>query len=257
MSITRSEDKPTVVLVHGAFADSSSWDGVVDLLLDDDFAVLALANPLRGVRADSGYLASVLDGVPGDLVLVGHSYGGMLIANAATGNDRVKALVFVGAFAPDAGESAAELAGRYKGSTLAETLKAVSLPDRGTDLYIAQDRYHAQFAADVSARVAKRMAATQRPIAAAALAEASETPAWRTIPSWFAFGTADRNIPVDALRFMAQRAGSQRTVELQGASHAVAASEAAAVAGLIGEAAGASASRANGRVDFESMGVGA
>ena len=257
MSITRSEDKPTVVLVHGAFADSSSWDGVVDLLLADGFAVLALANPLRGVRADSAYLASVLDGLPGDLVLVGHSYGGMLITNAATGNDRVKALVFVGAFAPDADESAAELAGRYEGSTLAETLKAVSLPDGGTDLYIAQDRYHAQFAADVSARVAKRMAANQRPIAAAALAEASGTPAWRTIPSWFAFGTADRNIPADALRFMAQRAGSQRTVELQGASHAVAASQAAAVAGLIGEAAGAAASRADGRVDFESMGVGA
>jgi pimeloyl-ACP methyl ester carboxylesterase len=237
MSITRPQDKPTVVLVHGAFADSSSWDGVVDVLLADDFAVLALANPLRGVRADSAYLAGVLDGLPGDLVLVGHSYGGMLIANAATGNDRVKALVFVGAFAPEAGESAEELAGRYEGSTLGATLNAVPLPDGGTDLYIAQDRYHAQFAADVSERVAKRMAATQRPIAAAALGEASGTPAWRAIPSWFAFGTADRNIPVDALRFMARRAGAQRTVELQGASHAVAVSEAAAVAGLIGEAA--------------------
>jgi pimeloyl-ACP methyl ester carboxylesterase len=248
MSITRTQDKPTVVLVHGAFADSSSWDGVVDLLLADDFAVLALANPLRGVRADSAYLTSVLDGLPGDLILVGHSYGGMLIANAATGHDRVKALVFVGAFAPEAGESAAELAGRYEGSTLAETLNAVSLPDGGTDLYIAQDRYHGQFAADVSARDAGLMAATQRPIAAAALGEASGTPAWRTIPSWFAFGTADRNIPVDALRFMAERAGSQRTVELQGASHAVPVSEPAAVAGLIGEAAAS-------RVAFERAGV--
>jgi pimeloyl-ACP methyl ester carboxylesterase len=256
MSITRTSRKPTVVLVHGAFADSSSWDGIVDLLLEDDFPVLAVANPLRGVRADSEYLASVLDGLPGDLVLVGHSYGGMLIANAATGNDRVKALVFVGAFAPEAGESAADLAGRYEGSTLAETLNAVSLPDGGTDLYIAQDRYHAQFAADVSVRVAERMAATQRPIAAAALAEASGTPAWRTIPSWFTFGTGDRNIPVDALRFMAERAGSQRTVELQGASHAVAVTEAAAIAALIGEAAEAAASRSNGRVDVERVEVG-
>jgi pimeloyl-ACP methyl ester carboxylesterase len=255
MSITRTSPRPTVVLVHGAFAGSSSWNGVVDLLLEDGFPVLAVANPLRGVRADSRYLDSVVHGLPGDLVLVGHSYGGMLIANAATGNDRVKALVFVGAFAPEAGESAAELAGRYEGSTLGETLKAVSLPDGGTDLYIAQDRYHAQFAADVPVGVAKLMAATQRPIAAAALAEASGTPAWKTTPSWFAFGTEDRNIPVEALRFMAERAGSRRTVELQGGSHAVAVTEAAAVAGLIGEA--AAAGRSDGRVDVERVGVGA
>ncbi len=255
MSITRTSPEPTVVLVHGAFAEASSWNGVVDLLLEEDFPVLAVANPLRGVRADSEYLASVLDGIPGDLVLVGHSYGGMLIANAATGNDRVTALVFVGAFAPDAGESAAELTGRYAGSTLEETLKAVSLPDRGADLYIAQDRYHAQFAADVPVRDAERMAATQRPIAAAALVEASGTPAWRTIPSWFAFGTADRSIPADALRFMADRAGSRRTLELQGGSHAVALTEAAAIAGLIREAAGASASRPDGRADAEPAGA--
>ncbi len=254
MSITRTSRKPTVVLVHGAFAESSSWDGVVDLLLADDFPVLAVANPLRGVRADSEYLAGVLDSLPGDFVLVGHSYGGMLIANAANGNARVKALVFVGAFAPDAGENAAELAGRYAGSTLEATLNAVSLPGGGTDLYIAQDHYHAQFAADVPVRVARRMAATQRPIAAAALAEASGTPAWETIPSWFAFGT-DRNIPVDALRFMAERAGSQRTVELEGGSQAVAVTEAAAVAGLIREAAGAAASRPDGREDAQPAGL--
>ncbi len=252
MNITRTSDKPVVVLVHGAFAESASWDGVIDALLDDDVPVIAVANPLRGVRADSEYLAGVLDGLPGDLVLVGHSYGGMLIANAATGIDRVKALVFVSAFAPEAGESAAELAGRFEGSTLGETLEAVSLPDGGKDLYIAQDRYHGQFAADVPVDVADRMAATQRPIAAAALAEASGTPAWRTVPSWFAFGTADRNIPVDALRFMAERAGSQRTVELQDGSHAVAVSRPQAVAALISEAARAAASRPDARVDVES-----
>ena len=257
MSLTRTAHRPTVVLVHGAFADSSSWNGVLGLLRTEGFPVLAVANPLRGVRADSAYLAALLDGLPGDLVLVGHSYGGMLIANAATGNDRVKALVFVGAFAPEAGESAAVLAARYEGSTLAEALTTVSLPDGGTDLYIAQDRYHAQFAADVPARDAELMAATQRPIAAAALAEASGMPAWATIPSWFAFGTADRNIPVEALRFMAERAGSQRTVELHGASHAVPVARAAAVAGLIGEAAGAAVSRADSLVDGDRAGVGA
>ena len=255
MNITRTSDKPVVVLVHGAFAESSSWDGVIAALLDDDFPVVAVANPLRGVRADSEYLAGVLDGLPGDLVLVGHSYGGMLIANAATGIDRVKALVFVSAFAPEEGESAAELAGRYEGSTLGETLEAVSLPDGGTDLYIAQDRYHGQFAADVPADVAERMAVTQRPIAAAALTEASGTPAWRTLPSWFAFGTADRNIPVDALRFMAERAGSQRTVELQDGSHAVAVTRPQAVAALISEAGRVAATRSDDPLDVERAGA--
>jgi pimeloyl-ACP methyl ester carboxylesterase len=168
VSITRTSHRPTVVLVHGAFAESSRWDGVVD----------------------------------------------------------VKALVFVGAFAPEAGESAAELTGRHAGSTPEETLDPVALPDGGTDLSIAQDRYPAQFAADVPVRVAERMAATQRPIAAAALAEA-------------------------------ERAGARRTVELPGASHAVAVSEAAAVAGLIREAAGATASRPDDRADVERVEVGA
>jgi pimeloyl-ACP methyl ester carboxylesterase len=217
--------------------------------------VIAVANPLRGVRADSEYLAGVLDGLPGDLVLVGHSYGGMLVANAAAGNDRVRALVFVSAFAPEAGESAAELSGRYGGSTLGETLDTVALPDGGTDLYIAQDRYHEQFAADVPVDVAERMAATQRPIAAAALAEASGTPAWKTVPAWFVFGTADRNIPVEALRFMAARAGSQRTVELQDGSHAVPVARPQVVAALIGEAARAAESRSDDRVDVERAGV--
>lgn len=237
MSITRTSHKPTVVLVHGAFAESSSWDGVVESLLADDFPVLAVANPLRGVRADSEYLASVLDGLPADLVLVGHSYGGMLIANAATGNDRVRALVFVGAFAPEAGESAGDLAGRYEGGTLGETLMAFDLPDGGTDLYIEQAKYRAQFAADVSEREAAQMAATQRPIAEAALAEPSGDPAWKTTPSWFVFGSEDRNIPVAAHRFMAERVGARRTVELEGGSHAIGLAQATAVAELVREAA--------------------
>jgi pimeloyl-ACP methyl ester carboxylesterase len=225
------------VLVHGAFAESSSWDRVVRLLLEDDFPALAVAVPLRGVKSDSAYLASVIDALDGDLVLVGHSYGGALISNAATNNPRVKALVYVGAFAPDEGESAAQLAGRYEGGTLGETLSAFPLADGNTDLYIRQDRYHAQFAADSSAADAAVMAVTQRPIVEAALNEPSGEPAWKTIPSWFVFGSEDKNIPVGAHRFMAQRAGSRRTVELEGGSHTVVIPEAATVVDLIREAA--------------------
>jgi pimeloyl-ACP methyl ester carboxylesterase len=242
MSITRnSPDKPTVVLVHGAFAESASWNGVIAELLKDGFPVLAVANPLRGVASDAEYLRSVLAGIEGGVICVGHSYGGCVISNGASGNDQVKALVFVGGFAPDVGESAAELAGRYEGGSLGETLAPVKLPDGSTDLYIRQDRYHAQFAADSSAHDAAIMAVTQRPIVESALNEASGEPAWRTIPSWFLFGSDDLNIPAAVQRFMAERAGSRRTVELAGGSHTVGIPEAAAVADLIREAAAASA----------------
>lgn len=257
MSTTRTTDRPTIVLVHGAFADSSGWDGVIERLLDDDLPVVAVANPLRGVRSDSAYLAGVLKSLPGEVVLVAHSYGGMLASHAATGSDNVKALVFVGAFAPDAGETAADLTARFEGSTLADAVEPIALADGTTDLAIAQDRFGAQFAADVPADLARSMAVTQRPIAAAALSEGSGTPAWKTIPSWFVFGTADRNIPVEALRFMAQRAGSRRTVEVEGASHAVAISQPQVVADLVREAAQATADAAIGRADRESAPVAA
>jgi len=237
MSLVPEGSTPTIVLVHGAFAESSSWDGVVRALLDDGFGVVAVANPLRGVGHDADHLRAVLAKIPGDIVLVGHSYGGTVITNAATGNDAVTALVYVGGFAPDEGETAADLAGKYEGGTLGETLTAVPLPDGAVDLYIVQDRYHDQFAADSSAGDAAIMAATQRPIAEAALNEPSAAPAWRSIPSWFVFGSEDKNIPVEAHRFMAERAGSRRTVELEGGSHAVAIPEAAAVVELIKAAA--------------------
>ncbi len=238
MTVTPTDaGRPTVVLVHGAFADSSSWNAVIDLLLGEGFPVVAVANPLRGVSSDSEYLASVLAGTNGDIVLVGHSYGGTVISNGATGNQRVKALVFIGGFAPDVGESSADLAGRYEGGTLGETLAPIPLPDGGTDLYILPDKYHDQFAADLSAHEAAVMAVTQRPIVESALNEASREPAWRAIPSWFLFGEADKNIPVEAHRFMAARAGSRRTVEVPGGSHSVAIPEAKAVFELIREAA--------------------
>lgn len=238
MNITTAvEGKPTILLVHGAFAESSSWNGVAAALLADGFPVLAVANPLRGVQHDAGYLRSVLAEVDGDVVLVGHSYGGTVITNGATGNTQVKALVYIGGFAPDTGESAADLAGRYEGGTLGETLATVKLPDGGTDLYIRQDRYRQQFAADSSADDAALMSVTQRPIVESALNEPSGEPAWRTIPSWFLFGTEDKNIPVAAHRFMAERAGSRRTVELAGGSHTVSIPEAAVTVDLIREAA--------------------
>src|SRR4051794_29033993 len=137
-------DKPTIVLVHGAFAESSSWNGVITRLLADDFPVVAAAVPLRGVKSDSEYLASILDGIEGPLVLVGHSYGGALIGSAAEGNDRVAALVFVGGYALEPGESAAGLTGQYEGGTLGETLVTFDLPGGGVDLYIPQDKYRAQ-----------------------------------------------------------------------------------------------------------------
>lgn len=227
--------RPTVVLVHGAFAESASWNSVISRLLDAGYPVVAVANPLRGVSTDAAYLAGVLDALNGHVVLVAHSYGGMVTSNVS--NDRVKAMVFVGAFAPDVGDSAVSLSGRFPGSTLAETLWAVPLADGGTDLYIQQDRYHAQFAADSSAADAAAMGAAQRPITQAALGETSAHAAWRRVPSWFLFGAEDRNIPVAVHRFMAERAGSRRTVELAGGSHTVAIPEAATVVELIEEAA--------------------
>jgi pimeloyl-ACP methyl ester carboxylesterase len=229
--------KPTIVLAHGAFAESASWNGVISGLLADGYPVLAAAIPLRGLRSDAEYLASVLAGIEGDLVLVGHSYGGAVITNAATGNDHVRALVFVGGFAPDLGESAAELAGRYEGGTLGETLAGFPLPGGDTDLYIRQDKYHAQFAADSSSEDAALMAVTQRPIAESALNEPSGEPAWKRLPCWFLFGSEDKNIPVAVHRFMAERARSQRTIELPGGSHTVAIPEAREVVKLIHDAA--------------------
>ena len=230
--------KPTIVLVHGAFADSSGWNGVLTNLIAKGFPTVAVANPLRGVKSDAEYVASALKDIKGSIVLVGHSYGGAVITNAVNGNKNVKALVYVAGFAPDAGETAVELSGRYPGSTLAPTLAPpVVLPDGGKDLYIQQDKFHAQFAADVPANDAQLMASTQRPITEAALNEASGVPAWKSTPSWFIYGDRDLNIPAAALSFMAKRANSKETVVVNGASHVVMISHPDAVANLIEHAA--------------------
>jgi pimeloyl-ACP methyl ester carboxylesterase len=232
-------DKPTIVLVHGAFAESASWEDVVARLLAKGYPVVAAANPLRGVRSDASSVSSLVDSIPGPVVMVGHSYGGMVITQAATGKANVKALVYVAAFAPDAGESAGALLNRYPGSTLGTALQAVSLSDGSHDLYVRQADFREQFAGDLSPRVASLFAASQRPIAEAAFTEPSGPPAWKGIPSWFVYGTGDKAIPPALQPFMAQRAGSRHTVAVEGASHAVMASHPEAVVKLIVEAADA------------------
>ncbi|REG49603.1 pimeloyl-ACP methyl ester carboxylesterase [Paraburkholderia sp. BL6669N2] len=232
--------KPTIVLVHGAFADSSSWNGVASRLLAKGYPVVAVANPLRGVQSDAQYVAGVLASIAGPIILVGHSYGGNIITNVATGKDNVKALVYVSGLAPDSGESAATLSGQYPGSTLGPTLAPpVPLADGGKDLYIKQADFHAQFAADVPAAQAAQMAVAQRPITEAALKEPSGTPAWKSIPSYFIYGSRDKNIPPALQPFMADRAHAKKTVEILGASHVVMISHADAVAKIIEDAADA------------------
>jgi pimeloyl-ACP methyl ester carboxylesterase len=234
-----SAQKPTIVLVHGAFADSSSWNGVVDKLQSHGYSVVAASNPLRGLAEDSDYVRQLVASIDGPVVLAGHSYGGSVVSNAALGLDNVKALVFVAAFLPDEGESAVTLAGKFPGSTLGETLRPVPItrPDGSqvADLYIEQSRFHQQFAADVPAETAAIMAATQRPVAEAALAESASAPAWKHVPSWVLVATEDRNIPAQAQTFMAERA--QATMVTVAASHAVSVSRPGEVARLINEAA--------------------
>jgi pimeloyl-ACP methyl ester carboxylesterase len=238
MSTANAQGAATIVLVHGAFADSSSWNGVVAQLLAQGYPSVAAANPLRGVKSDAAYVESILKSISGPIVLVGHSYGGLVISAAAAGNSNVTGLVYVAAFAPEAGESALELSGRFPGSTLGPTLAPpVALPDGGKDLSIQQEKFWAQFAADVSEADAKLMAATQRPITEAALAEPAGEPAWKSIPSWFIYGDLDKNIPAAALAFMAERAGSRETREIKGASHVVMISHPDAVAEMILQAA--------------------
>ncbi|MFI6561211.1 alpha/beta fold hydrolase [Streptomyces sp. NPDC050534] len=236
---TGSRAKPTIVLEHGAFADGSSWNGVIDDLRADGYPVVAAANPLRGPASDAAALRTVLDHVKGPKILVGHSYGGNVISQAATDDPEVKALVYVAAFLPAPGESALELTGKYPGSTLPDALDPVTYqqPDgtTATDLYIQQAKFRHQFAADVPVRQAALMAAEQRPIAQSALEEKATTAAWKTKPSWDFIITRDLNIPPAVQRFMAQRAHAH-TTEIA-ASHSVAVSHPHLVAEVIERAA--------------------
>lgn len=230
--------KPTIILVHGAFAESSSWNGVVKRLIARGYPVVAAANPLRGLRSDSAYIASVFKGTRGPIIAVGHSYGGSVITDAAAGIPNVRALVYVAGLAPNIGESATDISDQFPGSSLGATLDApITLPDGNKDLYIQQDKFPAQFAADIPEADAKLMAATQRPVTEAALHEPAGRAAWKSVPSWFIFGSLDKNITEAAHSFMAQRANAKETVEIKGASHVVMTSHPDEVVQLIERAA--------------------
>ncbi|MBF4635631.1 alpha/beta hydrolase [Agreia pratensis] len=231
-------DNLTVVLVHGAFAESASWSGVIAALQAKGVDAFATPNPLRSVTTDADNVRRAVESVGGPVVLVGHSYGGAVITEAAVGTDVVKGLVYVSAFAPDHGENSLQLTGQFPGSTLGETVRPYPLGDGTNDLIVDRELFPQQFAGDVPLDVAKISAATQRAIRDFALGEPqpAATPAWKTLPSWFIFGSGDKNIPVEGMRFMAERAGSLKTVELDGASHSSMVSHPDAVAELILEA---------------------
>jgi pimeloyl-ACP methyl ester carboxylesterase len=218
-----STQKLTVLLVHGAFAESASWNPVISKLRAQSVDVVAVANPLRSVSGDAAYLRDVITGIGTPVVLAGHSYGGMVITEAAAGNDGVVGLVYAAAFAPEQGESALELSAKFPGSTLGAALVTSPVPGGGNEFRIRPEAFHQQFVADRSAGEAELMALTQRPVTEAALSEGlpTGTPAWKQLPSWFVFGDQDRNIPVELLRFMAGRADSKGTREVAGASHAI------------------------------------
>jgi pimeloyl-ACP methyl ester carboxylesterase len=196
---------------------------VISRLRAESVDVVAVANSLRSISGDAAYLRDVITGIGTPVVLVGHSYGGMVITEAAAGNDAVVGLVYAAAFAPEQGESANQLASRFPGSTLGAAIVPSPVPGGGNEFRIRPEAFHQQFVADGPAAEAELMAVTQRPVTEAALSEGLPTgpPAWRQRPSWFVFGGQDRNIPVAALRYMAERAGSKDTREVAGASHAI------------------------------------
>ena len=210
--------KPTLVFVHGAFADSSGWAEVAGSFQKDGYPVLAFSNPLRGIEYDSEYLEAYLSTIAGPVILVGHSYGGAVITNAATGNPNVVGLVYIAAYALDAGESVQQANALGGGHTeVTEHLVLRPFPgaqEGDADAYIDPAYFRALFAADLSKKEAAFMAASQRPGALASLVIPSGEPAWKTIPSWYMVAANDKIIPPQAERAMAERAGSY-TVEVK------------------------------------------
>ena len=228
--------RPTIVIEHGAWADGSSWDGVVTRLQQDGYTVDVPPNPLRGVSSDSAYLASYLATVPGPVVLVGHSYGGFVTTNAAAGDKNVKALVYVDAYLPAQGDTINSINAQFPGSQITPAaLNFVPSPGGVTDVYIKPALFRGIFASDLPASEAAVLAATQQPIAATALTEPSGPPAWAAIPSWDVIGTADNAIPPAAQEFMAARAHA--TVTKIDASHLSLISQPRTVANVIEQAA--------------------
>jgi pimeloyl-ACP methyl ester carboxylesterase len=231
--------KPTIVLVHGAFAESSSWDGVIDPLRDAGHPVICAANPLRSLATDAAAVADVVRAVDGPVVLAAHSYGGAVISNVPADAGEIVGLVYANGLAPEPGEHSFQLAAMFPGSLLGEeTARPVPRSDGTTDLYVASDSFHDIFCQDVPAPQAARMAITQRPATQEALTEPSgERPLWREVPSRFVIGEEDHILPCRLHQFMAERAHSHRTLEIPGASHAITVSHPGAVADQIMEAA--------------------
>jgi pimeloyl-ACP methyl ester carboxylesterase len=226
--------QPTVVLVHGAFADASSWNGVIERLQQQGCTVVAPANPLRGVATDSAYLASVVNQLDGPVLLVGHSYGGAVITNAAATG--VVGLVFVAAFAPDEGERLGDVEASSKDSVLNSALVQRQYPtgqgtETATEFAIDPALFREAFAADLPTEQTAVMAATQRPVAATAFTDVSGPPAWKMLPSWAVVATGDKAAGSDVVRSMAQRAGAD-ILEVEG-SHVIMISQAQVVADLI------------------------
>jgi pimeloyl-ACP methyl ester carboxylesterase len=227
---------PTVVFVHGAFADSSGWNGVIERLTAAGVQARAIANPLRGISADTAYVASALAQVPGPVLAVGHSYGGAVLTNAAAKAGNVIGLVYVAAFAPDEGELLLDIENGSTDSVLNTALVEGHYPSgQGTETIgefsIDPAQFHEVFAADLSAEQAALMAATQRPVSALGFVEPNGVPAWRTLPSWAVVATGDHAAGADVVRSMAQRAGATIT-EVEG-SHVIMISQPQAVADVV------------------------
>ena len=226
--------KPTIVLVHGAFGDASSWRSVYDLLDGDEYTVIAPANPLRGLANDASYLEGLIDKLDGPVVLVGHSYGGPVITVAGN-SDKVAGLVYVAGLAPDEGESVGDLQERFPPLAMGNVLKPRPLGDGGAELSVDPERFHDVFAADVSDADAAFRAHAQRPVAPNAFEEPATAAAWRAKPSWAVFGTGDLPVGPALHRFQYERAGSTVT-EVEDASHFLMLSQPEVVAGVIREA---------------------
>ncbi|MFF5436533.1 alpha/beta hydrolase [Streptomyces achromogenes] len=240
---------PTVVLVHGAFTDASSWARVITLLQAAGLTVLAPANPLRGLAQDAAYIRSVVCQIDAPVVLVGHGYGGAVITHAAGDCDQIVALCYVAAFGLDAEESVLDILSRFASAPVTDTTITATLPARFTggpegEMYLIEEQFGPTFAADLSPHVTDALAVTQRPIARSALTGTSGPPAWACKPSWYAIAAADRMLAPTAQRFMAQRmAATEYSVA---ASHGVVLSQPGAVAAMIREAAGQGTDRGDG-----------
>jgi pimeloyl-ACP methyl ester carboxylesterase len=223
----------TIVLVHGGFADASSWTDIIDRLQRDGYKALAPANPLRGLVNDATYVSNVVKTIEGPVLLVGHSYGGLVITNVGAMVDNAVGLVYVAAMAPDEGETMLDVAADYPRTLILDALRPASIApsEAEADFIVDPELYREAFAADLPKKQTRVFAATQRPFVGAALATPSGPAAWKTLPSWYAVATSDQAIHPDQQRFYAKRMGAT-TIEVD-ASHSIAVSRPGKITNLI------------------------